>query len=83
MKVKAKDQYDRSVAIIVLPNGDVYNEKALENGYVWHYKSFSDDLSYDALEKSARSNKLGIWGLDGTPIAPWDWRNGVTAYTGV
>ncbi len=26
-------------------------------------------------EESARSNQLGLWGLD-NPIPPWDWRRG-------
>ena len=81
--VKSRDMYDRNVAIIALANGEIYNELALKRGFAWHYKSYSDDEVYGRYEQQARDKSLGIWGLNGVNIAPWDWRNGVSSYTGV
>ena len=77
VQVKSIDKYKRRVAVVILPGGDVYNEKALENGFAWHYKQYSNDPLYSQLENHSRSLKLGIWGLSEAPIAPWEWRRRV------
>ena len=42
-------------------------------GMAWHFKKYSDDMSYDDLEREAREAKVGLWS-DPNPIAPWDYR---------
>ncbi len=79
--VKAVDKYKRRVAVVVLPGGDVYNEKVLQNGFAWHYKQYSNDALYAQLEDYAKSLQLGIWGYSATPIAPWKWRQGDRVYS--
>jgi micrococcal nuclease len=79
--VKSVDKYKRRVAIVILPGGDVYNEKVLEKGFAWHYKQYSNDDLYAQLENNARHLRLGIWGSSDTPIAPWLWRRGERAYS--
>lgn len=49
------------------------NKEMVRLGYAWHYKKYSDDISYDKLEKEARNNKRGLW-QEPNPIAPWDFR---------
>jgi endonuclease YncB( thermonuclease family) len=49
------------------------NKEMLRLGMTWHYKKYSDDMSYDVLEKEARKAKVGLWS-EPKPIPPWDYR---------
>lgn len=49
------------------------NKEMVRLGYAWHFKKYSDNLSYDALEKEARKLKRGLW-QENNPMAPWDFR---------
>ncbi|CRI66822.1 hypothetical protein THIOKS13140005 [Thiocapsa sp. KS1] len=50
-------------------------------GYAWWYREYAGEQSpndrrlYEAAEKAARRDGVGLW-ADPRPIAPWDWRDG-------
>lgn len=66
------DRYGRSIAEIFVQDICV-NKELVKAGLAWHYKYYSTDSSYAALEAAARSSRLGLW-IETDPIAPWDWR---------
>ena len=76
------DKYDRTIADIYLPLGDLtgkppslfLNRELVKRGLAWHYKTYSDNQRLADDEDNARLNKLGLWGGSHKPIAPWDWR---------
>ncbi len=71
-----QDVYDRNkrlIAEILLDDGRNVNMELVKNGLAWHYKKYSDNAVYAALEITAREEGVGIW--SGTePVAPWLWR---------
>ncbi|MEX1187981.1 MAG: thermonuclease family protein [Bacteroidia bacterium] len=70
---KSKDRYGRYLGELFLLNGLNINKEMVKLGYAWHFKKYSKDMSYDKLEKQARTSKRGLW-LDNNPIPPWQWR---------
>lgn len=67
------DGFGRLIATIYTEEGENINKTMVENGYAWHYKKYSKDMSYDLLEAKARKNKRGLWKAP-NPVAPWDFR---------
>ena len=61
------------VAEIFNAEGLNVNKEMVRLGYAWHFKKYSDDMSYDDLEKEARKLNIGLW-QDSNPVAPWDFR---------
>jgi micrococcal nuclease len=58
------DKYGRLLAEIILPNGRNLNQELVKKGYAKHFKKYSSDAQYAALEVTARTKKLGIWAED-------------------
>ena len=75
-----RDRYDRLVGKIMLDGADV-NLALVRAGYAWWYREYAGEQSpsdrrlYEAAEKEARREGVGLW-ADPRPIAPWDWRGG-------
>jgi|SRR5690625_96208 len=67
------DGFGRLIATIYTEDGININKLMVEEGYAWHYKDFSNDMSYDTLQNRARKNKKGLW-KDPNPIEPWNFR---------
>ncbi len=68
----APDRYGRTIGIIYV--GDIcVNEQLLRQGMAWHYRRYSGNASWTALEDSARGAHAGLW-ADPAPVAPWEWR---------
>lgn len=67
------DKYGRLIGVIINQSGVNVNKEMVRLGYAWHFKKYSDDVSYDKLEKQARLNRAGLW-RDEHPVAPWDFR---------
>ena len=67
------DRNGRLIGVIFTKEGLNVNKEMVRLGMAWHYKKYSDDMSYDVLEKAARKAKIGLW-IDPNPIAPWDFR---------
>ncbi len=71
-KIKNKDDYGRTVAILYGDDEDL-NYEMIKSGYAWHYKHFYKSKKYAQAEIEARKAKIGLW-QDNNPQAPWDYR---------
>jgi endonuclease YncB( thermonuclease family) len=75
-----RDRYDRLVGTLMVDEKDV-NLTLVRAGYAWWYREYAGEQSssdrrlYEAAEKAARRDGVGLW-TDPRPIAPWDWRDG-------
>lgn len=67
------DMGGRLIGEIINENGLNVNKEMVRLGYAWHFKKYSEDMSYDILEKEARNNRSGLW-QEPNPVAPWDFR---------
>lgn len=67
------DRYGRLIGEIYNAEGVNVNKEMVRLGMAWHFKKYSDDMSYDVLEREARNAKIGLW-QDKQPVAPWDYR---------
>ena len=58
-----KDKYDRLLAYVYLPNGDMLNEVLLKKGLatVFRRYNFRYKKEFLRLETKAQKNKLGLW----------------------
>ena len=68
----SKDRNGRLIAEVYIGNFCV-NKELVKAGLAWHFKKYSNDESYDALEQKARKLKVGLWS-EPNAIAPWEWR---------
>jgi len=73
VREKGRDRYGRTLAEIALPDGRILNRELVANGFAWHYKRYSSDLSLARLEETARAQKRGLW-VDAHPVPPWNFR---------
>ncbi|MGI9265245.1 MAG: thermonuclease family protein [Gammaproteobacteria bacterium] len=70
------DRYDRTVAVVTLPDGRQVNSEMIRAGHAWVYRRYTDDDVMLALEDQAKKNKLGLWRLPPAErIPPWEWRS--------
>jgi endonuclease YncB( thermonuclease family) len=67
------DMGGRLIAEIINEDGINVNMEMVKQGYAWHFKKYSNEMSYDHLETEARKAHRGLW-QDKNPIAPWDFR---------
>jgi endonuclease YncB( thermonuclease family) len=72
VEVEAIDQYQRNVGTIYV-GGTNINREMVKNGFAWVYRQYAHDASLMDLEKSARSQHIGLWRLS-DPIYPSDFR---------
>ncbi|WP_041703406.1 thermonuclease family protein [Pseudogulbenkiania sp. NH8B] len=77
--VVEKDRYGRIVGRVWQGTIDV-NLAQLKDGYAWHYRYYAsknqsaEDFSrYEAAERQARGQRLGLW-EGSAPQAPWEFR---------
>ncbi len=67
------DRYKRLIAVIINNKKQVVNQELVKQGMAWHFKRYSTDELYNALELEARKNKVGLW-QESNPTPPWNWR---------
>lgn len=67
------DRYGRVVGVVLINDTINLNERLLEAGLAWHYKSYDGNPAWAELESNARSAKRGLWVEPGA-VAPWEWR---------
>lgn len=67
------DMGGRMIGEIINEEGINVNKAMVRLGYAWHFKKYSEDLSYAELENVARLERRGLW-QEANPIAPWDFR---------
>ncbi len=68
------DRYRRLIGIVINEKGQNVNKELLIAGLAWHFKKYSADQTYAALENEARAKQVGLW-ADKNPIPPWKWRH--------
>jgi len=72
------DKYGRIVGKVFLGTQDICHEQ-IKTGLAWHYAKYQNEQppedreAYSASERSAKSQKLGLWS-DDQPVPPWDYR---------
>lgn len=75
--VERRDKYGRLLAYLWDKNGQMINEKMLENGYAMLY-TIPPNVKYTerfiAAQKRAQTRQIGIWGIDGIRESPERWR---------
>lgn len=72
IKVQGKS-FDRAVVWAYTKDGKDISAEMIKAGMAWHFKKYSDDVEYAALEIQASKSKIGLW-ADKNPVAPWEWR---------
>lgn len=72
VEVEDVDRYGRNVGTVYV-NGNNVNREMVKNGYAWVYRQYAKDSMLMSLEKTARTKRIGLWGLD-NPIYPPDFR---------
>jgi endonuclease YncB( thermonuclease family) len=70
--VSNKDRYGRYICRVYSEEKDISYEM-LKAGLAWHYKRFDNSEKYSQAEKTAKTNKVGLW-KDSNPIRPWQYR---------
>ena len=78
LRIKATDRYGRSVAE-VSRSGRNLNQALVAAGVAfvyWQYIQSCDRQTYSRLETEARLKGLGVWGVNGGVMRPWDYRAG-------
>ncbi len=68
-----KDRYGRTIGDVILPDGKDLNQELVKAGLAWWFFKYSKDKTLEALEKTAREAKIGLW-ADSNAVPPWDWR---------
>lgn len=72
-----KDRYGRMLGKVLLGERWI-NRDMIEDGFAWHYKTYSTDAELTKAEDKARTAKVGLW-AEKKPIAPWEYRKGQAA----
>lgn len=69
---KGKDRNKRTIALVFYKRENI-NVVMIRNGFAWHYKRYSADLSYAIAEEQACMDKKGLWQMK-NPVPPWEFR---------
>ncbi|NPV48335.1 MAG: hypothetical protein HPY69_15460 [Armatimonadetes bacterium] len=71
---RERDQYGRTVATVLLPDGSSLGAVLVRDGCAWWYRHYApDDEQLRDLEAGARARRAGLW-AGANPIPPWDFR---------
>jgi len=69
-----RDTYDRLLAKIYRTDEDTsLNWQMARAGYAWDNTRFTCGEAYTRAERSARSERAGLW-QDAAAVPPWEWR---------
>lgn len=71
-----RDDYGRTVAIVVLDDGRLLQEALIDAGLAWVYRRYtprSREAEWLPIERDARDGRRGLW-ADSDPTPPWRWR---------
>ena len=74
-KASGVDRYDRVIAEIFVGGRNINHEMVAE-GHAWAYRRYLKNHRLLELERIAKENGLGLWGVSTNPIPPWLWRKG-------
>jgi endonuclease YncB( thermonuclease family) len=70
--VRDMDRYGRYVGDVMV-GGKSANAALVAAGLAWQYTEYSKDPSLAALQKMAKSKRIGLW-IDAAPLPPWEFR---------
>ena len=74
LRTFGKDRYGRTIADVILPDGDNLNQILVKEGMCWWYRKYAPgNAVLEDLETDAREKRMGLWS-DAQPIPPWEWR---------
>lgn len=74
MRTFGKDRYDRTLADVVLPDGDNLKQQLVKVGMCWWYCKYAPrNAVLEELETDAGEKRMGLW-AEAQPIPPWEWR---------
>ena len=77
LRIKTIDRYGRSVAELSRGGRNI-NQALVASGAAfvyWQYIQGCDRQTYGRLETEARLKRLGVWGVSGGAMRPWDYRS--------
>lgn len=74
LQTHGKDEYQRTLADVILPDGTNVNQALVNDGWCWWYRKYAPgNTVLEGLEREARERKRGLW-ADPHPVPPWEWR---------
>lgn len=69
------DRYGRIIGRVYMGERDI-NAEMVTEGMAWVYRKYSEDSWLLELERRAREQGKGLWGLQADQrVPPWEWRN--------
>jgi micrococcal nuclease len=72
VRIMDTDRYGRTIGMVTI-NGVNVNEKLLEAGLAWHYKTYDKNPEWARMEQEARTKRKGLW-VQSNAIPPWEYR---------
>ena len=66
------DRYGRTLGRVYVATLDV-NSEQIRRGMAWVYDQYVKDVSLYAYQKTAKSERRGLW-IENSPTPPWEWR---------
>lgn len=76
VEIIGQDRHGRPLGIVKMPDGRTVQSWLIEQGYAMFDERYHKPINGEdwlSLQKSARENKRGYWGVEGAE-APWDYR---------
>lgn len=74
VKTHSKDQFGRTVGRPFVGDVDVV-EEMVRMGAAWVYREYVLDRGLYALEREAKADKRGLWGIsEAEETPPWEWQ---------
>ena len=74
--VQVIDKYGRLVGRPIVGGRDISAEM-LRLGAAWVYRTYCDDPKMYEIEKQAKEQQTGLWGMpEHERVPPWEWRRG-------
>jgi endonuclease YncB( thermonuclease family) len=74
VRLRGNDRYGRTVADVMLPDGQSLSYELVHLGFAWWYRRYAPNNTVLArLEAEARAAKIGLWSQS-DPVPPWAWR---------
>jgi endonuclease YncB( thermonuclease family) len=67
------DRHGRIVARVSVGELDLSRELVI-HGAAWFYPAYAKNPTLREQEQRARTLKRGLWGVEGSRVAPWIWR---------
>ncbi len=79
---KEKDRYQRWLGDVFTtnPSNEIWvNQQMVVTGHAWQYLPLDRTIELMGSQVKAQLDRVGLWGLDGEPQAPWDYRREMRA----